>query len=151
MPSSLSRKPAHRAPDAPTTPSPKGGYSARRQKGSSPARPSLWGAEQAGSPLGNLTPPGAPLGHDQPHGGRAAPTVPPCRLGGTQHNSQGIFSLHQNNLTADGGRHPQYGSSSPCYGAESMGLQDRPVMPWASNFQKASLSNGRVAKIGPRL
>lgn len=66
--------------------------------------------------------------------------------GDSTHNSWSIFSLHQNNLTADGRRHPQCSSSSP-WEAESTGLPGPPGshslrVPWAAKFQKAGLSNG---------
>lgn len=112
VPSSVSREPAHRAPDAPTAPRPKGGHSARRQKRSFPAHPDRGQLGRRARhwetlPLQGLPSATASLtGHSY-----CSPTLQAGR--DSTHNSQGIFSLHQNNLTADGRRHPQYGSSSP--------------------------------------
>lgn len=133
----------------PPLPAPKEATLARRQKGSSPQLP-----QAVGSGAGSLT----TLTTGKPQFSRGwlpsattglpgwSPCSPTLQAGrDSTHNSQGILSLHQNNLTADGRGHSQRSPSST--GAESMGLQDRPgshrpTMPWTSKFQKASLSNG---------
>lgn len=95
-------------------PSPKGGHSAGRQN----EAPHLTRAPESwtgGLTTGNTPFPETALSHSQP----------PCLLllqshpagwRDSTHNSWSIFSLHQNNLTADGRRHPQCSSSSPWMG-----------------------------------
>lgn len=128
----------------PTGPSPKGSPSAGRQN-EAPQLPQALESWAGGLFSGN---PRLSRGCPQPQlASLPAPAaVPPCLRRDSTHNSWSIFSLHQNNLTADGRRLPQCSSSSSRRGrvhrVPGPAWKPQPMIPWAAKFQKTGLSNG---------
>lgn len=109
----MSRAPAHRTLDAPPLPgpSPKGSHFTGRQN-EAPQLSKPWELGRQALPWGTFASPRAALSHNQ------SPRLlrlqsHPAGWGDSTHNAWSIFSLHQNNLTADGRRHPHGRSSSP--------------------------------------
>lgn len=124
-------------------PSPNGGHSARQQN-EAPSSPRPWELDRRayhwepsllqGCPQPQPAFPATLLFLLQPHH---------AGWGDSTHYPWSIFSLHQNNLTADGRRHLQC-SSSPQRGKVHRLGSHSPRMPWVARFQKTGLSNGWV-------